>query len=185
MNAMSRPLATLAAAAAGGVGLWLAGHWDTNGNGGYWAMLGVLALVGLLLGVSQLRAPDTNAPGMLLVAWLPVLIVAGWVLVSAQPDPNTFRDHVRAWNADMGIADVVHYVSPFVAVLALGIGLVFGFTLLTAWAMRATRVTVVDETPATAASEPVAATEPAPVSEPAPVTDGAYTRSRQRMLLVP
>ena len=91
MNAMSRPLATLAAAAVGGAGLWLAGHWDTNGNGGYWAMLGVLALVGLLLGVSQLHATDANAPGMLLVAWLPITIVAGWVLVSAQPDPNTFR----------------------------------------------------------------------------------------------
>ena len=139
MNAMSRPLATLAAAAVGGAGLWLAGHWDTTGNGGYWAMLGVVALVGLLLGVSQLRAPDGNALGMLLVAWLPITIVAGWVLVIAQPDPNPFRDHVLAWNGDLGLADVAHYLSPFAAVLALGIGLVTGLTLLTAWAMRRAR----------------------------------------------
>jgi len=181
MNAMSRPLATLAAAGVGGVGLWLAGHWDTNGNGGYWAMLGVLALVGLLLGVSQLRAPDSNAPGMLLAAWLPVTIAAGWVLVSAQPDPNTFRDHFRAWNADMGIADVVHYLTPFAAVLALGIGLVFGFTLLTAWAWRATRVAAVDETPAAA---PAATAQPVATTEPA-TAGGEHSRPRRRMLLVP
>src|SRR5262245_49210556 len=110
MNAFSRPLAILAAAALGGAGLWLAGHWDIATNGGYWAMLGVAALIGLLLGLAQLRSPMTDAPGMVFAAWVPITIAAGWVLVTAQPEPNTFRDHVRAWNADLGIADVVHYV---------------------------------------------------------------------------
>jgi hypothetical protein len=176
MNAMSRPLAMLVAAAAGGAALWLAGHWDTKGNGGYWAMLGVMALVGLLLGVSQLRAPDGNAPGMLLVAWLPITIVAGWVLVTAQPDPNTFRDHFITWSNDLGVADVAHYVSRFTPVLALTIGLVFGLTLLTAWATRRSDVTVVEEEPAAA---------PAVVERPMPETNGEVARPRQRVLLVP
>src|SRR5262245_16091630 len=130
MHAMSRPLATLAAAAVGGAGLWLAGHWDLGTNGGYWAAMGVVALVGVLLGLSQLRAQDTNAVGMLLVAWIPVTIVAGWVLVTAQPEPNTFRRHLGGWSGDMGIDGVVVHLQPFAIVLAFGIGLVFGFTLL-------------------------------------------------------
>ena len=190
MNAMSRPLATLAAAAAGGAGLWLAGHWDTNTNGGYWAVLGVVAAAGLLLGLSQLRSPDANAPGMLLLVWLPVTVAAGWVLVYEQPVANTFRDHVRSWSADIGIADVVNYVSPFTAVLALAIGLVFGFTLLASWAMVEAREPVVEEEPA---AEPVATVpvdtapvrEPIPVGEPAATTNGDHARARQRVLLVP
>jgi hypothetical protein len=165
MNALSRPLATLAAAAVGGAGLWLAGHWDSDTNGGYWAVLGVAALIGLLLGLSQLRAPDANAPGMLLLAWVPVTVAAGWVLVASQPESNTFRDHVVSWSSDIGIADVVDYVSPFVAVLALGIGLVFGFTLLTSWAARESGYTDT-EVVRNERAEPVTATgRPAIVDE--------------------
>jgi hypothetical protein len=185
MNAMNRPLATLAAAAVGGAGLWLAGHWDMDTNGGYWAALGIVALVGLLLGVSQLRAPDTNAPGMLLVAWLPITVVAGWVIVTAQPELNTFRSHLGEWSGDMGISGVVVHLQPFAMVLALGIGLVTGFTLLTAWAMRASRDTAVvrDETPVA-----TPATQPRVVDEHVLESDGEPTRvpPRERdVLLVP
>ena len=172
MNTWSRPLATLAAAAVGGVGLWLAGHWDTGGTGGYWAALGVVAVAGLLIGLAQLRSPDGNVPGMFLVAWLPIAVVSGWVLAFAQPDANWVRDHVRAWSADLGLADVSHYLSPYVAVLAFAIGLVFGLTLLAGWARRQSRTTVVEET-AVAPAAPVrreAVDEPATVvNEPATV----------------
>src|SRR5262245_29956425 len=168
MNAMSRPLATLAAAAVGGAGLWLAGHWDLGTNGGYWAMMGVVALVGVLLGVSQLRAPDTNALGMLLAAWLPVTVVAGWVIVTAQPEPNTFRRHLGEWSGDIGISSVVVHLQPFAMVLALAIGLVFGFTLLTGWAMRRSAETAVVE-------EPTPAARPAVAGEHEPGSDGDAT----------
>ena len=181
MNAMSRPLATLAAAAVGGAGLWLAGHWDMGTNGGYWAAMGVVALAGLLLGLSQLRAPDTNAAGMLIFAWLPVTIVAGWVLVTAQPDVNTFRRHLGEWSGDMGIAGAVVHLQPFAAVLAFGIGLVTGFTLLTAWALRASREVAVIEEPAPAA-RPVVVDQPVVETEVAPEPASARTRE---LLLVP
>ena len=77
MHAMSRPLATLAAAAVGGAGLWLAGHWDQDTNGGYWATLGVVALVGVLLGLSQLRAPDKNVTGSHAKISIPAAFVSG------------------------------------------------------------------------------------------------------------
>src|SRR5215213_3979228 len=134
MNSMTRPIATLLAAAAGGAGLWLAGHWDTETTGGYWAALGVVAGAGLLLGLAQLRSPDGNVGGMFLFAFVPVAIAAGWVLITEQPNPNQWRDQVREWNRDLGIADVVHYVAPWLAVCAFGIGLVFGLTLLAGYA---------------------------------------------------
>jgi hypothetical protein len=179
MNAMTRPLATLTAAAVGGAGLWLAGHWDMDTNGGYWAAMGVVALAGMLLGLSQLRAPDTNTPGMLLVAWLPVTVVAGWVIVTAQPEPNTFRRHLGGWSGDMGIAGAVVHLQPFAMVLAVGIGLVTGFTLLTALATRAREDVVVVEEPAPAA-------QPAVVDEDMLEPSAAPARPRNgRMLLVP
>jgi hypothetical protein len=144
---MSRPLATLAAIAAGGFGLWLAGHWDTGTNGGYWAALGVVALAGMLLGLAQLRATDGTAPGMLLLACLPLTIVAGWVLVHEQPVANTFRAHVREWSADLGLTGAIGYLGPFVAVLALAIGLVSGLTLPTGRYARRTEAAEPAATP--------------------------------------
>jgi len=180
MNALSRPLAILAAAAVGGGGLWLAGHWDMNTNGGYWAVLAVVAVIGLLLGLAQLRSPDTAATGMLLLAWIPITIASGWVLVALQPESNTFREHVTNWSADMGVMDVIHYVGPFVALLALAIGLVFGLTLLASWAaVESQDVAVVEEK--APAAQPV--TTDGRVAEPE--SERTAVRPRQRVLLVP
>ena len=185
MNSMTRPVATLLAAAAGGAGLWLAGHWDTNTNGGYWAVLGVLALAGLLIGVAQLRSPDGNAPGMFLVAWLPIAVVSAWVLVAVQPAANTYRDHVREWDNDAGLADVVHYLAPFTAVLAFGIGLVFGLTILAGTAMMLVRrQTVVAEPARVPATVPVTETttgEPATVPATAATTEQATVPAGRAM----
>jgi hypothetical protein len=158
MNAWYRATATLAAAAAGGVLLWLAAQFDRGTTGGYWAMLGVIAGCGLLLGLAQLRGTGGNPPAMFLVAFVPVLVCAGWVLLFGQPDSNWFRNHIRAWSGDIDIRGVVNDVSTFVGVLAFGIGLVFAAVLERG--MMARRV-VVDETPPTAlAYDGTAADEP-------------------------
>src|SRR4051812_10099281 len=175
MNAWSRPLATLAAAAVGGVGLWLAGHWDTQGTGGYWAALGVVAAAGLLIGLAQLRSPDGNVPGMFLVAWLPIAVVAGWVLAFAQPDPNTVRDHVRDWSASLGIADVSHYLTPYIAVLAFAIGLVFGLTLLAGWVWQQSRTPVAGGRGGTPPPTPRAGAGNGPAPPPPPAGPGPPT----------
>jgi hypothetical protein len=180
MNTMSRPLAMLAALAAGGIGLWLAGHWDRTTNGGYWAALGVAALAGVLLGLAQLRATDGNAPGMLLVAWLPLTIASGWVLAHEQPVANDFRAHVRDWSADVGLTDAIGYLGPFVAVLAFAIGLVLGLTLLTGRHARRTE-----------AAEPAARPVPTRMAAPPPLVapraeteaEAAGNGSRRRQLL--
>ena len=62
---------------------------------------------------------------MFLTAFLPVLIVAGWVLVAMQPHGNWFRDHVLSWSSDIGIANIVSDLGTWIGVLAFGIGYVF------------------------------------------------------------
>jgi hypothetical protein len=49
-------------------------------------------------------------------------------VVAHQPDSNWFRAHVLNWSDDIGILGLVRDLTEYVAVLAFGIGLVFGFT---------------------------------------------------------
>ena len=159
MNALNRALMTLLAAAATGALLWLASQFHTQTTGGYWAAMGVIAGGGLLLGLAQLRGGGGNPPGMFLLAFLPVLVVGLWIVTVAEPNSNTFRSHVRTWDANLGITGVVHDISLWNGVVALAIGLVFGLTWEPGFIGRRRRATV---TPAVtpAAMDTAAADEP-------------------------
>src|SRR5438045_9569491 len=61
-------------------------------------------------------------------SFIPLLIVAGLVVVAHQPHPNLARNHVMSWSGDIGIAGLVHDLAEYVSVLAFGIGLVFGYS---------------------------------------------------------
>lgn len=129
MNNWNRALTTLLAAAGAGFLLWLAAQFNMQSTGGYWAALGIVMGCGLLLGLAQLRGSGGNPRAMLLLDFLPVLVCAGWVLIYAEPNADWFRNHVSRWSGDIGIGSVVHDVATFNAVLALAIGLVFGYML--------------------------------------------------------
>jgi hypothetical protein len=176
MNGWYRATATLVAAAAGGVLLWVAAQFDRGTTGGYWAMLGVIAGCGLLLGLAQLRGTGGNPPAMFLVAFVPVLVCAGWALLFAQPDPNWFRSHIRAWSGDIHIRGIVHDISTFAGVLAFGIGLVFAAVLERG--MVARRVHVVDDAPA-AAPEPVVHRRPAPAYDDGAADEPTYAEREE------
>jgi hypothetical protein len=159
MNALTRALLTLLAAGATGALLWSAAQFDRSATGGYWAAMGVIAAGGLLFGLAQLRGGGGNPPAMLLLAFVPVLVVAMWVVVVAQPDPNTYREHLRAWDGHMGIAGAVNAIGLWNGVLAFGTGLVLGL-VAEPWGMfRRRRDVVPAEEPAPAEAETVA--EPA------------------------
>jgi hypothetical protein len=116
------PLTLLGAAGAGAL-LWFAGaHVDRATTGGYWAAIGLVAAAGLVFGLSQLRGGGGHPPGMLLFGFLPVLIVAGWVIVGMQPNSNWFSHHVRSWSSDIGVGGVVRALGTWLGVLAFGIG---------------------------------------------------------------
>jgi hypothetical protein len=168
VNGASRAPATLAGAAIAGVLLWVAAaHIDRHTTGGYWAAYGIVAGAGLAFGLLQLRGGGGHPPAMLFGAFLPVLIVAGWVIVGMEPHPNWFRDHVLSWSGDMHIRDVVHSVATWLGVLAFGIG----YTLAATFEPLTRRRVV--ETPAAApamderaADEPMTAERGEVVEEP-------------------
>ena len=49
-------------------------------------------------------------------------------MIAHQPHSNWFRAHVLNWSSDIGILGLVRDLAEYVAVLAFGVGLVFGFT---------------------------------------------------------
>lgn len=134
MYGLTRGTITLLGAAGAGVLVWLATQIDDGSNGGYWAVYGLIAAAGLVMAFSQILGGWTKwgwprlSLNVFLLAFLPVLVAAGWVVVAHQPDSNWFRAHVLNWSDDIGILGLVRDLTEYVAVLAFGIGLVFGFT---------------------------------------------------------
>jgi hypothetical protein len=108
--------------------LWFAPHFHRWTTGGYWGVIGLLTLAGVLVGLSQLHARDGNPVASFLVAFVPVLVAAGWVILAEQPHGDWVRDHVLSWSGDMGISHAVHNLGEHAAVLAFGLGMVFGVT---------------------------------------------------------
>jgi hypothetical protein len=172
---VARALATLAGAAVAGALIWLAAQVDDKTTGGYWATYGLIAAAGLVLALAQLRGRGGHPPAMFLLAFVPVLVVAGWVVLAAQPHANWFRGHVLAWSGDIHVDSVVKDLAEYVAVLAFGLGLVFGLTFEPGMLRRRRRAVVgagaVPTHDTAAADEPVAA-ERAEVGDE-PVVDAA------------
>ena len=181
MNRITRTLSTLAGIAAAGVLLWAAAQVGRHSNGGYWAAYAIVAAAGLVLALSQLRGRTGHPPTMIALVFVPVLVVAGWVLIGMEPHANWFRDHVLVWSGDLGVRSVVVDVGAWIGVLAFAIGYTLGLAL-----EPAPRRRVVPAYDTEAADEPVAAerrevttttteaptrtTEaPATTEEPAPV----------------
>jgi len=134
MYGLTRGTITLLGAAAAGLLVWLATQIDNGSNGGYWAVYGLIAAAGLTMAFSQILGGWTKwgwprlSLNVFLLAFVPVLVAAGWVVIAHQPDPNWFRAHVLNWSSDIGILGLVRDLTEYVAVLAFGVGLVFGFT---------------------------------------------------------
>ena len=134
MYGLTRGTVTLIGAAVAGLLIWLATQINDHSTGGYWAVYGVIAAAGLTMALSQLLGGWTKwgwprlTVNVLLIAFIPTLIAAGWVVVAHQPNPNWFRNHVLSWSGDIGILGLVRDLTEYVSVLAFGIGLVFGFS---------------------------------------------------------
>jgi hypothetical protein len=134
MYGLTRGSITLLGAAVAGLLVWLATQISDSSNGGYWAVYGLIAGAGLVMAFSQILGGWTKwgwprlSANVFLIAFVPVLVAAGWVILAKQPHANWFRDHVTNWSGDIGIRGLVNDLTEYISVLAFGIGLVFGFT---------------------------------------------------------
>jgi hypothetical protein len=133
MSGTVRGVFTLAGAGIAGSLIWLSTQIGKGTTGGYWAVYGILAGAGLTMALSQLFGGWTKGSrprislGVLLIGFLPVLVAGGWVLLAGQPDANWFQRHVVSWSGHAAIDGLVDDLRGTLAVIAFGIGLVFGF----------------------------------------------------------
>jgi hypothetical protein len=125
------------ALAAGVVGLllWVATLVGTQTVGRYWAAMAIVAGGGLVLALAHVLGSWTKglrlrlSPSTFLLAFVPVLICAGWILVATQPGHGWEEGHLTGWDHTAGLTGLVHDLGLWHGVLAFGLGLVFGFSL--------------------------------------------------------
>ena len=134
MYGLTRGTITLIGAAIAGLLIWLATQSDGGSNGSYWTIVGLLAAAGLTMAFSQILGGWTKwgwpriSGSVFLVAFIPVLIAAGWVILAGQTVPNWFSRHATSWAGDIGLGGLLEDLLKAIPVLAFGVGLVFGLT---------------------------------------------------------
>jgi hypothetical protein len=188
MYGLTRATTTLLAAAVAGFLIWLASQFSNHHEGGYWAIMGVLAGAGLAMALSQLLGGWTKwgwprlSASFFLFAFVPVAIVCLWVIVAGEPSNAWLHRHVLSWSSDIHVRGVLNDVMRYIPVFAFGTGLVFGFSFDTTGPVTRDRVAgrrATAPAPApvedrTAADEPTTAER----ATTAPARDEEYAATR-------
>lgn len=131
----SRGLTLALAAALAGLGLWGATQVGMQTTGRFWLSLVVVAGTGLLIALASHVGTWTKglrlrlSPGTFVLAFLPVLVCAGWILLATQPGRGWEEGRLASWSDSLGILGVVHSIGLWHGVLAFGVGLMLGFSL--------------------------------------------------------
>jgi hypothetical protein len=184
----SRGLTLGFAAALAGLALWGATQVGTQTDGRFWIAMAILAAAGLLLALASHVGMWTKglrlrlSPTTFVLAFLPVLVCVGWILLASQPGHGWQEARIIHWSDSIGIVGLVHSVGLWRGVLAMGFGLILGLCF------DAVPAPEVDEAPAyggpAAADEPVSAerrwSRRRPVAPAETPTDGATTQTREQ-----
>jgi hypothetical protein len=189
MYGVTRATTTLIGAAAAGLLVWIATQLHNGHEAGYWGIVGLMAGAGLIMALSQLLGGWTKwglprlSASVLLFAFIPVAIVALWVILAAEPHHGWFHNHVMAWTRDIHVSGLVTDMLKYIPVLAFGGGLVFGFSFDTSGPRRAVAA---DERRATrrrgapTRADRAAADEPVTAERRATTTTGPRSRFRRQ-----
>jgi hypothetical protein len=131
-------------------------------SGEYWGAVGLVALAGLTMALSQLLGGWTKwgwprvSGTVFVLGFLPALILGGWLVASVEPGNHWLGTHVRNWSDDLGIEGFVNDMRLMFPAIAFGIGLVFGFTFDTTGPRVRKRTSLATPVPATAEQRRVA-----------------------------
>jgi hypothetical protein len=176
MYGVTRASVTLIGVVVTGFLMWLGGRIYIGPNyfhrDRYWAYVGLLALAGLVMALSQLLGGWTKwgwprVSGKVFVfAFVPTLILGGWVLAVYEPGNHWLAKHLRGWSDDLHIDSIVMRLGVIsIPAIAFVIGLVFGFSFDTT-GPRVRRSAPPEEK--RAVEDAPADPEPEPAPEPAP-----------------
>jgi hypothetical protein len=171
----SRGLTLALAAALAGLALWGATEVGTQTTGRFWIAMAIVAAGGLVLALANHVGTWTKglrmriSPSTFVIAFLPVLICVGWILVATQPGSGWQEGRLDHWSNSIGILGLVKSVALWHGVLAFGFGLVLGLCF--------------DGVPAPAVEEPPAyagaATAPVRPAADEPVTAERHWTARR------
>lgn len=131
----SRGLTLALAAALAGLGLWGAAQIGTQTTGRFWLAMAIVAGAGLLIALANHVGTWTKgltmrmSPGTFALAFLPVLVCVGWILLANQPGSGWQEGRIDSWSNSIGILGIVHSVGLWHGVLAFGLGLMLGLSL--------------------------------------------------------
>jgi len=187
----SRGLTLALAAALAGLGLWGATQIGMQTTGRFWLSMAVVAGAGLLIALANHVGTWTKglrlrmSPGTFALAFLPVLVVGGWILVATQPGNGWEEGRLHSWSDSIGVLGVVHSIGLWHGVLAFAIGLFLGLSFDGVRAPVEEEVAPAYAGTAPAADEPVAAErrysarrEPETPPAAAPADETTQTRTR-------
>src|SRR5689334_11631748 len=131
----SRGLTLALAAALAGFGLWAATQVGTQTTGRFWIAMAIVGAGGLLLALANHVGTWTKglrlrmSPGTFALAFLPVLVCVGWILIANQPGHGWQEARLDSWSNSIGILGLVHSIGLWHGVLAFALGLVLGLSL--------------------------------------------------------
>ena len=130
----SRGLTLALAAALAGLGLWGATQVGTQTTGRFWLAMAIVAAAGFLLTLANHVGTWTKglrlrtSPGTFVLAFLPVLVSVGWILIAGQPGHGWQEGRIDSWSNSIGILGLVHSMGLWHGVLAFGFGVVLGLS---------------------------------------------------------
>lgn len=128
----SRGLTLALAAALAGLALWGATEVGTQTTGRFWIAMAIVAAGGLVLALANHVGTWTKglrmriSPSTFVIAFLPVLVCVGWILIATQPGSGWQEGRLDHWSNAIGILGLVKSVALWHGVLAFGFGLVLG-----------------------------------------------------------
>jgi len=153
----SRGLTLAFAAALAGFGLWGAAQVGTQTPGRFWIAMAIVGAAGLVVALANHIGTWTKglrlrlSPSTFALAFLPVLVCVGWILLANQPGKGWQEGRIDSWSNSIGILGLVHSVGLWHGALAFGFGLVLGLSL------DGVPAPAVDTVPADAGAEGAAA----------------------------
>ena len=130
----TRGLTLAVAAGIVGLALWGAAQIGTYTAGRFWVVMVVIAFAGCLLGLASHVGNWTKrlrlrlSPGTFVLAFVPVLVCVGWILLASQPGTGWEEGRIDSWSRSMGILGAVHAIALWHGVLAFGFGIVLALS---------------------------------------------------------